>query len=65
MIKKIQLSYLFSDAQLLAASKCKNVQEICDQVVVPHISEINRITDLENDPKYWAYAIQYAISHNT
>ena len=61
-VRTIQVSDYFSDFQLKLASKCENVTEICEKVVKPHLAEINRINGQENDPKYWAYALQYVLS---
>lgn len=37
-------------------------QEIADRVTRPAIDRINKVTGQENDPMYWAYALEYAIT---
>lgn len=35
---------------------------ILAEVVRPAMPYINKATGMENDPKYWAYALQYVLS---
>ena len=37
------------------------VTRIHNEVILPHMSEINRITGQMNDPMFWAYASVYAL----
>lgn len=32
---------------------------VCEQVTRPALAQINKATGQDNDPMYWAYALQY------
>lgn len=61
----IQMDKVFSAEQIqqmvTLMEERDAVTRIHDEVIVPHMAEINRITGQENDPMYWAYASVYAL----
>lgn len=41
--------------------KMSGAREIYEKITTPKIADINRITEQENDPMYFAYALEYYI----
>ena len=60
--KEISLGEVFTEKMVEEASKCKDVTEIQKRVIEPNMARINRVTGQENDPRYWAYAMQFALN---
>jgi hypothetical protein len=69
--RTIQITDVFTDEQIEAAVE---LYESCspgtfnaavvEKIVQPALSRINQVTGQENDPKYWGYALEYAITQS-
>ena len=62
-MKTVALTDFLTKYQIQDCLKAgEDIQQIL-AVIEPHMDEINQKLGQENDPKYLAYAIQYALSH--
>jgi hypothetical protein len=61
----VKLDEVFSEEQIqkmvTLLQEPDAVVRIHNEVILPHMSEINRITRQENDPMYWAYVSIFAL----
>lgn len=72
--KMIRLDQLFSKPEIEKAiaiyHECKEAvtpfhRRAVEEIVRPAMHRINQVTNQENDPCYWAYALEYAILRST
>ena len=62
-MKRLPLGRIFPDIVLEKASRLKDKKHtLLLEIVKEHIQEINEKTGQENDPKYMAYALEYALN---
>jgi hypothetical protein len=59
--KEIQASEVFTPEMLELAMKCRDKDEILEKVITPNMEHINKVTEQENDPRYWAYALEFVL----
>jgi hypothetical protein len=62
MTKEINLSEVFSVKMIEDAMECKDTKEIQSRVIEPNMAHINKVTGQENNPTYWAYAMEYVLT---
>ena len=63
MTKTITIGELFTEHELKRAMARKNDHKFLkEEIVEPVIARINRVTGQDNDPTYWAYALEYALN---
>ena len=64
MVKKRDISPMevFTEKMLEDARACKNTEEIRVKVIEPNMAMINEKTGQENDPRYWAYAMEFTLN---
>lgn len=60
--KEISIGEVFDEKLIEEALQCKTHNELLEKIVKPNMDMINAKTGQENDPKYWAYALEYAIT---
>ena len=62
-MKRLPRGRIFPDIVLEKASRLKDKKHtLLLEIVKEHIHEINEKTGQENDPKYMAYALEYAFN---
>lgn len=61
-LRRVQLSDFLTESQIKAASTLSTAKRICEQVIVPNLTEINRKLGQENDPMYLAYMCEYVLT---
>ena len=62
MTKHIKISDFLNSRQIRLAQKLKHADLIYEQITLPNIKSINQKLGQENDPRYLAYAIEYAVN---
>lgn len=60
--KEIRLGDIFSEEILEEALQYRHShKDLLEKIIKPNMEMINRKTGQENDPAYWAYALEYAL----
>lgn len=59
--RKFKIIDFLTEEQIQQCARIGNATDICEQVIAPNIEEINRKLGQENNPKYLAYAVEYAL----
>ena len=52
---------VFTPEMIANAKKCNNAEEIRKFIIEPNMDYINRMTGQINDPRYWAYAMEFTL----
>lgn len=60
--KEISALEVFTEAMFSEAKKCQGTTEIQTRVIEPNMEHINKVTGQENDPRYWAYAMEFTLN---
>jgi hypothetical protein len=61
-MKQVALSDFLTDKEIQQAIRLKTAKEIESKIISPNIDRINKALKQENDPRYLAYAVSFAIS---
>lgn len=61
-MKSIKIGDVFTPEQLEKAKELRVAKAIHDAITFPCLDQINERTGQANNPMYWAYALEYAVS---
>jgi hypothetical protein len=62
-MRTITLGDFLTDDEIAKAVRLGDHAKILDQIVAPNMERINAALGQENDARYLAYAIEYAVTH--
>lgn len=60
--KTIQLKDFLTDKEILLAIRLRTAKDIESRIIQPNLSRINVALGQENDARYLAYAVAFAVS---
>lgn len=61
MTRTLTLGEIFTDEQLALAELCTSIAELREQIIDPHLAEINERVGQENCPQFLAYLLGAAL----
>jgi hypothetical protein len=64
-MKRVSLSDFLTPGQIELAMKLRTSQKILHHIIAPNMDRINKALGQENDARYLAYAVEYAIAEAT
>jgi hypothetical protein len=59
--RKVNPLDIFTPKMVADAKLCANTDEILEKVIAPNMSLINERTGQQNDPRFWAYAMEFTL----
>jgi hypothetical protein len=62
-MRTVTLGDFLTDDEIAEAARLRDHAKILEQIIAPNLERINAALGQENDARYLAYAIEYAVTH--